>query len=129
MSVFVIVSPKVDRNDLSVHTDALEEVMVDYADLLRLTLDNWHQFGPLPEDLEGLRASMEHHLSTYAARRLKNYEHMQDMVALLVESITKFHENLNEQLGPLLEKYGVDVHIYLHRFLANDAIVRVETSI
>ena len=129
MTLYVIVSPKVDPRDLSDQTDVLEEVMVDYTDLLQLTLKHWHQFGDLPEDLESIRASMEHHLATYATRRLQNYEHMQELVCLLTETVTKFHEELKGQSARIVEKYGIDVSIHLSRFLSKDALLRIETEL
>jgi len=122
------VSPRVDRSDLSDKTDALEEIMVDYPDLLQLTLKHWHQFGPLPEDLESIRAAMENHLATYAARRLQSYEHMQELIAILVDAVGRFHDDLKEQLTPLLERHGIDVQIHLSRFLHRDALLRIETQ-
>lgn len=129
MTFYVIVSPRVDMREFSHHSDALDNVMVDYPEMLRLTLQHWHQFGPLPEDLESIRASMEHHLAnSYAARRIQDYEHMQEIVAVLTEVISKFHEELTGQLSPLLEKYGFDVSIYLSRLLHQDALLRIETD-
>jgi hypothetical protein len=117
-------------HEFSHQADELDNVMVDYPELLRLTLQHWHQFGPLPEDLESIRASMEHHLAnSYAARRIQDYEHMQEIVGVLANVLTKFHEELSGQLTPLLEKYGLDVSIYLSRLLHQDALLRIETQL
>lgn len=127
MSFYVIVSPKVDKNDFSDQTDALEEVKVDYTDLLQLTLQHWHLFSELKEDRESLNCAVEHYLATNAARHLDDYAHMQVMVDILVKSITMFYETLSEQLTPLLDCYGVDIQIRLTRYLHKDALIRVET--
>lgn len=126
MSLYLIVSPKVERAEFSAQTDALDEIQVDYTDMLQLTLQHWSQFGDLPEDLESLRAAMETYLTTHAASRLVNYAHMQDMVQLLVENVTKFHASLQEQLAPVLDQFGFDIQIRLSRHLHNDALIRVE---
>lgn len=128
VSFYAIVSPKVDPNDLVLHTDALDQLRVDYSDLLQLTFANWHEFGSSREDDEGLRVAIENYLATYAVRRLRDYAHMQEVIPIIVDAVTRFHENLQEQLGPLLDKYGLDVQINLSRHLHQDALIRIETD-
>lgn len=128
MELFVIVSPKVDHNDLSAHTDALEHISLEFADLLQLTLHNWPLLGATDGDDEALKAALEHYLSQHAARRMEDYAHMQELTAILKEAVFKFHSGLSDQLTPILENFDLDVVVSLKRFLHKDIVIRLEHS-
>ncbi len=126
---YVIVSPRVEPHDFSNCTDLLEEVEVDYTDLVKLTLEHWQFFDPTVEAETHLRAALEQFLCQHAVRRLHDYAHMQMLVNLLESILHQIYESIYGQLGPLLEALGLDVQIKFTRKLHHDALVSLVPQI
>lgn len=122
---YVIISPRVAPEEFSNFTDLLDEVNVDYTDLVRLTLENWHALQPNLDSEADLRHALEGFLCTHALRRLRDYDHLQDTVRLLESLVHRIYEGLTSQLAPLLDTLGLDVEIRFTRSLHRDAVVRI----
>lgn len=126
---YLILSPRVEAQDLSVHTDLLEDLGLDYPELLDLTLQNWQHFSDTTDQDETLEALLEGYLrEQQLAYRLRNYQEQQYVVRALVEILQNVYEGLMGQLGPLLRAYGLSVEIRLTRTLHKDAMVKITTG-
>lgn len=127
--MYLILSPKVEPNDLSDRTDMLEQVRVDYTDLLQFTLQHWPLLEGSGPTSDELWAAAEAYLTAnHAIHRLIDYAHMQQIVLTIVEAVQMFYEGLTGQLTPLLENtpYGVDLTLRLSRYSAKDIVVHLE---
>lgn len=122
---YVIISPRVDPQDFSNCTDLLEEAEVDYADLIKLTLEHWQHFDPSPETEVHLHSALEEFLCQHAESRLRDYAHMQMLVSVLESILHQIYEGIQDQLGPLLDALGLDVRLQFTRKLHRDALVRL----
>lgn len=122
---FVIVSPRVEPCDIAHHTDLLDEVNLDYRDLLRLALDHWFVMDDSADGEVELRAAIETYLANHPGHRLSNYARLHVQVAMLGQILHQIREGMEGQLNPLLEPFGLNIQVQLMRSLHNDALVRI----
>ncbi|QVD49121.1 hypothetical protein LUCX_51 [Xanthomonas phage vB_XciM_LucasX] len=127
MSLFIVLSPTVGPRDISEHTEQLEQLHLDYPDLLQLALNNWGVLADTnPENRLALQAALESHFTIHHPRRLRSYAHMQAVVNVVQQCLGRFYDDLQHQLGPILDDTGMDVQVSLHRLIDKDIMVRLE---
>lgn len=122
--MYLIVSPRVEPSDFSNQTEQLDDLALDYTDLLRLTLQVWPAIDDRDDD--ELKLAIEAYLANHAIRRIHNYADMQQAVMELLNPVRTFHEGMRGQLTPLIEEFGWDVRLYFTRFLHKDLLLRLE---
>lgn len=125
--MYLILSPKVEPADLRSGNDTLEDLPVDFTDLLQFTLQHWPLLDGGILSMEELRAAAEAHLSQpYFITKLHDYRHMQEVVDAVVNAVQVFYDSLSGQLTPLIEPFGLDVTVRLTRYMHKDLVIRVE---
>lgn len=124
---YIVVSPRVEPSDIAHHIDLLDEVNLDYRDLLRFALDHWFVLDDSPDAEVELRAAIETFLTEHPGHYLTNYARLQIQVMMLGGILRHIREGMESQLSPILEPLGLNVQVQFSRAMHNDAVVRITT--
>lgn len=126
--MYLILKPTLLAAEFADRTDALEDMYVDYPELIRLTLKFWNLMEDVGREREVFLAAVGGYLSQRVAVRCKRFEEFVEYTQILSECLLELFESLKGQLSPLNEVFSNVPVYYLSRMFGNDLLLRVEPS-
>ncbi len=126
--MYLILKPALLADEFADRTEMLEDMYVDYPELIRLTLKFWNLMEDVGREREVFLAAVGGYLGQRVAARCKSFDEFIEYTQVLSQCLLELFESLKGQLSPLNEVF-TDVPIYyLSRMFGNDLLLRVEPT-